>query len=117
MSRMTGPVAMEGRLQHPPLAQVLLAVEQKERLASEDGLEAEVRLAGAQILLVAREDRSDGVGMAEQDDRGRLGQAQREDLPVARRALVHQGERPLQPAQRLEERRGVGTWRQREVGE
>ena len=49
---------MERRLEQPALAQVLVAVQDEQRVLPEDRLEPVVGLARAQVLLVAGEDAS-----------------------------------------------------------
>ena len=101
----------ERRQQDLPLAHVLVAVEEQDRVRPDDGAEEPVRVPGAEYARVAGDHLLGGLRLGDHHH-VRRAEAHREDLAVALAATVHQLDRPEHPAQGLRRARPPGARRQ-----
>src|SRR2546430_369724 len=103
------PLAVERRQHETPLAGMTGAVEEEERVRTEERPQDHGRRPGAEGLLVAGEDPAHRVGRREHDNRDADRQAKREAVPVAVRALLEEARGPKGEAETLMDRMQRGA--------
>jgi hypothetical protein len=107
------PLAVERGENHLPLTEVLRAVEEQQRVLSQQRLQEEVGLAGVPVLRAHSEDLFHRQRVGHDDHpRRHAGQAHRERVAEARLAPGHHAERRADPAEDLDGGRGGRAGRQ-----
>src|SRR5262249_26878372 len=99
------------------LVEVARAVEHEERPGADERQDVRVTLAGAEVVARGSEDRTDRIGMAEDDVRRPGVEAERECVAPPRGASGEQLVRPKAEARALDERRHARSGREGMSGE